>query len=190
MHDTLTPCLNFPTHSSDSILQQTKTLRCYWMVFMNEKCVIYSCSEGIFLGYSNTLPVVVVILMELSTSFIASKFFLWRSNMLTYFLSRPTVKSNVMGVVYLLFLNVKSVSCLIFLISGVRLFISSVSSIKRDHCFVILGVICFFLAGFLIVLFGIFVRRFLCFFCDVMGYWYFWRDCPSRWWWYPSLLDC
>ena len=36
--------------------------------------------------------------------------------------------------------------------------------VKRDHSFVILGVICLFLAGFFYFLFVIFVRRFLCFF--------------------------
>ena len=110
----------------------------FGMMFMNWKWETYSCPKGILLGCSNTLPVVVIILVELLTNFLASEIFLWRSNMLTCLLSRPTVNSKVMEVMYVLFLNVISTPCSIFLMCGV-------SSLE-----------------------GLF----------------------SRWWWYPSLLDC
>ena len=46
----LSPYLNFSTRSSDYILQQTKILRCFWMLFVDGKWMAYSCPEGISLG--------------------------------------------------------------------------------------------------------------------------------------------
>ena len=164
----LSPYLNLPILNSDSLLQHTKNLHCFWLMFMNGKWVTYSWPEVISLGYSNTLSAVVIILMELSINFMASKIFLWQANMLTYLLSRPIVDSKVMGGFYI------CCSWMWYLLR-VQLFswVASGSSFLRCHqtkswlhhswCHS-LGSRWVF-----IVLFVTFIRRFLCFFLVMLG---------------------
>ena len=89
------PYLNFLTLISDSILQQTNILRCFWMLFLKGKWLTYSWPDGNSFGCSNTCPVVIIVLVELSINCIASKIFLYRSTMFTCLLPLVTVNSRV-----------------------------------------------------------------------------------------------
>ena len=95
--------------------------------------------------------------MELSSSFMASKIFLWRLKMLTCLMPRLTVKSKLIVVVSLLFLNLVSTPCSNF--SHEWCLVGHFGVIKYNHSFIILGAIYLVFAEVFIVLFLIFVRR-------------------------------
>ena len=117
----LSPYLNFSTLTLILFCNRRTSCAIFSIMFMNEKWVKHFCPEGIYMKWSNTLPAVVIILVELSTNFITSKIFLWRSKMLSCLLSWSAMNSNVVGIVYLLFLNVKSSPYSIFLMNWVWL---------------------------------------------------------------------
>ena len=104
-------------------------------------------------------------------------------------MARLTVNSNVMGGVYLLFLNMMSVPCSIFLMSDIWLFLSPVSSTVIIVSSILGLFTCFSLDCSL--LFGFFLHQklSLLFYCHLRDYRCLWSCLPSRWWRYQSLLD-